>query len=156
MLKQWLDQRALLNHDVLCNQLRNELASLRSEPTQSHTPRLSMWPKRKKEYITFLDNAINALSFSSLLDRSIFDCWSNSMKENWRPVFHGLFLNTTNIPNKIIHLKELLNDSAETVLSFSNVRPRERTLKMVVALQEKLDALSTAISSLPHNVGDVL
>ena len=155
ILTEWLSQRDLLNHDVLCNQLRNELASLRSEPTQVITPRLSSWPKRKTEYTNFLNDTIEAISFARILDTSIFDCWGTNQKAFWEPVFHELFLATTDVREKIHDLNELLNESVEAVIHFNEISPKKRTIEMIVSLQRKLDALSAGISSLPNNVGKI-
>lgn len=151
MLKEWLNQRALLNHDILCNQLRNEILSLRSDPTQTQTPRLKMWPKRKHEYEIFLDKTIEALSFASILDDHVFDSWQDSLKSTSKPIFHQLFLATTDISKRVDDLKRLLDESVEAALYFNTIEPAKRTVDMIVSLQKKVEALSNGISSLPNN-----
>jgi len=155
-LKQWLNQRALLNHDILCNQLRNELVSLRAEPTRTKIQRLSTWPKRKTEYMDFLNNTIDVLSFASLLDTDVFGCWSYSKKNSFKPAFHELFLNTTTILNKVTQLKRLVDLSVNSVLNFINTEPQKRTVQMIIDLQEKLETLSNGISSLPNNMKELV
>lgn len=152
-LKEWLDQRAVLNHDILCNQLRNELGAVRADPKRHALVRLKMWPLHEIEYRRLFDATIEVLSPVRLLDLPVFACWSDDMKTSFRPVFHELFLATTQVEAKVKALHELLGRGVEGVQAFVATPPGKRTTEQAVTLQELLDSLSAAISALPREVG---
>jgi len=152
-LKKWAELRAVLNHDILCNQLRNELAAARLDPVHHTLTRLRMWPQREQEYRQFFDAAKDALSPVRLLDSAQFACWSDEMKCEFGPAFHELFLSTSNIAADVARLHHLLDDSLRDVNAFVATPAAERTIDGAGAVLARLDMLSTSISALPTTIG---
>ncbi len=153
LFDEWQSQRSLLNHDILCNQLRNELAALRATPRSPTVVRLRMWPLHEKEYRGFFDLTIDGLSPQQLLDMPIFAAWDQARKEAFGPLFHEIFVVVTNIAGEVRQLHELLSGSVDAVEAFLAMRPADRTSEDVERLQELLDSLSQAISTLPREIG---
>jgi hypothetical protein len=154
-LREWLDQRALLNHDILCNQLRNELCALRADATHNAAVRLKTWPRREPEYRRLFDATLEALSPAQLVDSAVFACWNEDMKRNFRPVFHELFVATSGVAEQVRDLHQLLSKSLEGVKVYLATPQAKRTAEAVASLQTVLDALSAAISALPKEIGAI-
>ena len=155
LFDEWQAQRALLNHDILCNQLRNELGAVRMNPQCSAVVRLKMWPQRAGEYRKFFDMAAEALSPKQILDSPAFAAWEKTRKEVFRPIIHETFLVRTDMIARVQELHELLTRSIDGVEAFLRMKPAERTLEAVAELQELLDSLSKAISALPREIGRI-
>ncbi len=153
LFNEWQAQSTLLNHDILCNQLRNELAAVRMSPQYSSVVRLKMWPQRAGEYRKFFDMAIEALSPKQVLDSPVFATWEKTRKEVFGPIIHEMFLVRSNMIARVQELHELLTRSVDGVEAFLLMKPADRTLKAVTKLQELLDSLSKAISALPKRIG---
>jgi len=153
-MNEWTEKRALLNHDVLCNQLRNELAAARLDPTHHPLTRLRMWPQREQEYRQFFDAAIDAFSPVHLLGFAFFASWSAEMKCEFGPAFHELFLATSNIKADVASLHDFLNESLLEVNAFLATAAVERTVEQAGAVLARLDTLSVAISALPRTIGE--
>ena len=154
-LEEWLEVRELLNHDILCNQVRSELAALQSAQHDHRIVRLKHWPEREPEYRRWLDATFEALSPAHLLDSSVFSCWSEDMRSKFRPAVHQLFLATTSLGAQVRKLHELLGLSVKGVREFVAAAPPERTADKLSALEALLAALSAAISALPRSVSSV-
>lgn len=150
---EWLEQRALLNHDILCNQLRNELVALQGDPQSPDVVRLKMWLLRESEYRRFLDSTLNALSPAQLLESPHFARWAAEERVFFQLVFQELFCQTTGLGLRIEALQELLTKCVGEVGAFLEVAPVERTHDRIARLQSLLEALSLGISSLPTVIG---
>ena len=152
--REWAAKRALLNHDVLCNQLRNELAAARQDVTHHPLTRLQCWSKREEEYRSFFNGAISAVSWAHLLDATIFRSWTSEMRECFRPIVHECFAAATNIDFEVSELHRLLTASLEGVSTFLNTPAVLRRTEDAETVLATLDALSSAISGLPHAFDD--
>ena len=153
LFDEWQSQRALLNHDILCNQLRTELVALRVAPQSPAVVRLKMWPRQADEYRKFFDLAIDALSPQQVLNSPIFATWDETRKDDLGPIVHEVFLALSNIAAEVQELHESLSCSVGAVEAFLAIRPTERTPERVAKLQELLDSLSQDISALPREIG---
>jgi hypothetical protein len=151
-LNEWLGKRALLNHDVLCNQLRNELGALRTDPKRT-VVRLKTWPLRESEYRAFFDSSIEALSPKQLFTNQRLACWKPEMKTQFEPLFHELFMLTSTLAARIATLHQLLTQSLNGVQTFLATDAAKRNPSHVAKLQELLESLSQEISALPSQVG---
>jgi hypothetical protein len=152
LFNEWLGQRALLNHDVLCNQLRNELGALRADPKRT-VVRLKTWPLHETEYRAFFDSSIEALSPKQFFTNQRFACWKPEMKTTFEPVFYELFMLTSNLAVRIEALHQLLTRSLNGVQTFLATDAAKRNPSHVAKLQELLESLSQEISALPSQVG---
>ena len=152
VLNEWLGQRELLNHDVLCNQLRNELGALRADPKRA-VVRLKTWPVREAEYRAFFDSSIEALSPRQFFTNQRFACWKPEMKTTFEPLFHELFMLTSNLAARVEALHQLLTQSLNAVQTFLATDAAMRNPSHVAKLQELLESLSQGISALPSQVG---
>ena len=152
-LERWLNKRALLNHDILCNQIRNEIDALRRAPSENSTTRLRMWIYRESEYQKLLNECIVALSPMQLLESELFSCWPRELKESFSPIFHELFLIMTGLEMRIAELLQVLSASIASVKAFLSIEQSMRTLDDVMQIREKLANLSEGISSLPSKIG---
>ena len=147
---EWEKHRSILNHDILCNQLRNELARLRSEPQSDTTVRLAMWPKRQREYILFFEATVAILNPERIIDSDLFLCWDNQTKKCFKVIVRNLYDSVEEIEKRVEELKSILLESIRIVDSFFSMPVDKRTEKSVVKIQEKLEELSFRISKLPH------
>ena len=153
IFKQWIDLRGVLNHDVLCNQLRNELLSLQEEPKGHEAIRLKTWVTREDEYRGFLTATVDALSPNGLISCAGLACWTEEQIRVYANVAHALFLAETDMTAIVKRLTELLAAavcSAKRLLS--TPRP-ERSNDMVADLSVLVDKLSEGISDLPRSIG---
>lgn len=148
-MNNWQSQREKLNHDILCNQLRNELGTLRRDPRGNSLHRLELWPEHAKEYRQLFDSAAEALSTIRLLELPEFDCWTNEKKNCFKPVFHKIFLINSGIELKVERLNEMLNEVLTIIKKFLETPVDKRTEEMVLEMQEILDHFSAKISELP-------
>jgi hypothetical protein len=146
-ITEWTALRALLNHDVLCNQVRGELCALAVDPHQS-TLRLERWIQREREYHVLLEEAVNVLSLANFVDSAEFACWNCTQRNAFRKPFHALFLATSDVPRRTKELLDLLRMSIESVRSFLAVPRRYRTREGATVPLELLTELSMGISAL--------
>jgi len=151
-LNEWLELRELLNHDILCNQVRGELSALQAEQGNNTLVRLTRWPEREPEYRRWLDATVEALGPAQWLDSPAFACWDETMRARFKPALQELFLATSSVAGQVEALHELLTQAVSEVKEFVSAAPVARTPEKVAALQELLFALSAAISALPRNV----
>ena len=152
-LRYWLDRRGVLNHDILCNQLRNELSALRIEPELSNPIRLQMWLHHELEYREFFEDAFSVFSPSYLMDSPLFAQWPARDRDLFRKVFHELYILTSELPAKVQRLQELLSESIVRINGFLATTSRFRTSTAVEEIIEALECLSEEISSLPDRAG---
>ena len=148
---EWEKNRSILNHDVLCNQLRNELVRLRKEPCSKSFIRIAMWPKRQDEYIDFLDSAMDVLSPGEIVDSFLFACWDSQQRELFKLLVRNLYNEVENIESQIKEAKSILTESISLIESFFSTPIERRTTQAVIKIQDKLDELSKRISKLPHH-----
>jgi len=147
--KHWSAQRAFLNHDVLCNQLRTETAALKKNPNQVRVLRLEQWSSREDDYRALFDNAIDVLGPERVLVTNWFSCWSDGLKCHFGVVFREIFLATSNLPQQIKILHQCLTHALEKVHCLLLTSPEARTIDMIAELDNVLDELSCNISALP-------
>lgn len=145
----WQSLRERLNHDILCNQLRNELEVLRRHPGGSSLHRLEMWSKRAGEYRLLFSLSTEELSPLKLLDIDAFKCWSEEQQAIYGPVLHRMFLVNSGLEKKLETLNSLLDESLRSVRRFLDTPREKRTEEMVIQIQEKVEQLSAKISELP-------
>lgn len=149
-LNEWGKKRAILNHDVLCNQLRNELARLREEPSSKTCLRIAMWPQRKDEYVDFLDSALYVLNPGEIVDTSLFNSWNPSQREQFKLYIRKLYNQLEDIEGQVVKTKALLSESISLINAFFEVSYENRTSQDIIEIQKKLEMLSKRISKLPH------
>jgi hypothetical protein len=154
-LDHWLSRRAVLNHDVLCNQLRMELATLRQSVT-SPPLRLSQWIKRRGEYAAFLNDAVLVLDPANLLDSRRFSVWSAERRTAMRSIASETFVRISPVTAHLRELQDLLDRCVALASAFIALPPSGRTPDHVAALQDVFDRLSSGISALPEYPGGVL
>lgn len=145
----WTAQRSLLNHDILCNQLRMETSALRMDPGRDSYLRLRQWPQRERDYRRLFDGALEALTPRQLLCGESFACWSEDMRRQYGMVFHAIFVATYGVEREVERLHALLTAALECTQALLRTRPDRRTEEMVATVSSALDDLSEAISSLP-------
>jgi hypothetical protein len=144
----WQSRREKLNHDILCNQLLNEVVTLQQQPA-SDVCRLHLWPQHAESYRKLLNDAADALSAKRLLELPCFECWSQDYKDYFGMIFHAVFLLESGIDKKLDDVRFLFEAALQQTNIFMSVAPEKRTAEMVIDLQQKLSALSAGISSLP-------
>jgi hypothetical protein len=147
-LHDWQARREKLNHDILCNQVLNEVASLHFEPA-SEVHRLQLWPRHAEAYRELFKDAPVALSAKRLLELPCFDCWSQEYNDYLGMIFHAVFLLESGIEKKLDSLRALFEKSLRKTNNFISLHPDKRTGEMVDDLQQTLTALSAGISALP-------
>jgi len=150
----WGDSRAHLNHDVLRNQVLNEVMTLQHD-AQAECPRLGIWLRNKKAYEELLDQAEAQTSYARILDVDLFDCYDAAMKAEVGDIFHALFLAETHIREKVSECRKTLE--AAVRLAESLVGKSDRSPNEVRELSSLLYTLSSQISALPQpvNAGNI-
>lgn len=144
----WQSCREKLNHDILCNQVRNEVVTLRQDLTFK-THRLELWPQHAEAYRNLFENAATALSPQKLIELRCFDCWPQEYKDYFGDLFHAIFLLETEVEKEVEDLSSIFETALSEIKSFIAMPPEERTQESVLKLQQMLEALSVAISALP-------
>jgi len=148
----WMDKRTLLNHDILQNQVMNELSTLRICPQDTVIRRLNQWLERKGEYEEFILSTIEALSPVQLMSTKLFDTWNVHMKKAYSELFHEIFCSVSRLDGKVRELVKKLDEAANSVSRFLDLRPEERTLAKVEELEKVLGELSNLITALPQTI----
>jgi len=153
-LDSWLAQRGLLNHDILCNQLLVELAAAKKDPQDHPLMRLTLWVRREAEYRTWLSSTVEVLSLAHVLDSPLFETWNQHTKTVFRPIFHGMFLAVSGIHKRVDELNRLLTEALSQGNCLLQIPQEMRTEQDFVRVHERLEQFSSAISSLPKEIGD--
>jgi hypothetical protein len=148
----WSEERARLNHDILCNQVLAECATLYLEPRYTSPIRLMLWLKQLSAFRELIDKAAEALDAGEIVDTPRFVGWPSQWREIFRPVFRDSFALANAIPQKIETLRESLTESEKDVRAFLATPVEERTSEQVRRFESHLRRLSQAISSLPRSI----
>jgi len=151
-MNEWDDKRSHLNHDILRNQVLNEVMTLQDDP-HGACPRLRLWLRNISAYKTLLDSAEHQTSFARILDADLFDCYDAAMKNKVGAMFHALFLRKTHFDEKIKCCRQTLDEATD--LAQALVDKSSRTAEEVQNLSRLLYRLSDEISALPQAL-DVL
>jgi len=150
-MSNWDDLRTHLNHDILRNQVLNEVLMLENSPSSS-CPRLEMWIKNRKMYEQLIDNVEYETSYARVIETEIFACYSVSTKLKISDLLHPLFLRMTGVSVKKSDCRQVLHEAIEMSEKFLAKRPSERTVSEVQEIIKVLHELSTNISRLPSSV----
>ncbi len=146
----WTDDRARLNHDILANQLQNEVMMLQDDP-QGACVRLVQWIGRENEFRCFLAESLKVLSFSRLMDLPIFDVWNSKRRQLIRSVADELFLRASTGPAAVEELESILSRTLELAREFVATPGKKRTEEQVKTLLDLIGRLSRGISMLPRD-----
>jgi hypothetical protein len=154
-LEDWLDRRAVLNHDVLANQVATELAML-AQQTDANPVRLMQWLRREPEYAALLRDAADVLDPAHLVDLPQFDVWTDERRSAMRMMVSERFQRTSAVSETLQSLEALLRRCVVSATAFLAMPPKSRTASTVAEMQSNFEQLSEGISSLPTRCGGTI
>jgi hypothetical protein len=143
----WEQLRAYLNHDVLCNQMRLELDSLRSDTTREPF-RLKRWQQKRCAYKELIENSLQVLKPSQMLSLPEFDSWPQKMKKQVGQIWDEM--NRLKLLPVLDKIKELLSESVIAIDDFLELPKSQRTSQNVEYIARIMAELSVEISRLPY------
>jgi len=149
-MSSWEDTRARLNHDILRNQVLNEVMALENDPARE-CPRLGMWLKYQDAYEKMLDDTESETGYAGILKSELFDCYDDEMRAKVSEMLEQLFLCKTNVREKVVTCRKTLEEALQATKRVLATGPEERTVSDVRNLSELLHQLSNQISALPRS-----
>lgn len=150
---QWINERARLNHDILCNQLLTEFLSLKQQPSEIKPIRLNLWLRQTDSYRDFINSTEDALDAGAILDTQRFSCWTDQLKQQFRQIAKILFSLSHNIAGKVAKLQQLLELCVMRTEQLLSIPQNMRTSDQFADLERDFQNLSKAISDLPYPIG---
>jgi len=144
----WSEDRGRLSHDILANQITNELMTLEMNPS-GETIRLNQFIQRENEFRCLLAGAPEALSEASIIDWPIFNVWDSQYRAEIRQVVHALFITKSGLNETLKDLEKNLKECLEGTRRFLDFPDDRRTSDQVISLRKKFDLLRMGISLLP-------
>ncbi|MDZ7721644.1 MAG: hypothetical protein U5R06_02160 [candidate division KSB1 bacterium] len=147
---EWENKRAYLNHDILGNQLRNEVQSLLYQKKYDEIDRLESWLSLEDEYRKFIKNAIEYLPPTDIVDSCLFNGLNQEEKYFYKEIIYEIYMRTTKLDESVKKLDKLLTEAILSIKEFINTENSKRTDEMLLQVQKTIDSLSTEISKLPH------
>ncbi len=144
----WSDDKAKLNHDVLANQVGNELLSLENYPS-GEARRLKKFADLEPYFRKLLTETPETLSYAAIIDCPMFNIWDADFRMKIREIADALFQATSGVSEKVKTLERMLVECIDATRDFLEIPQDQRSAEQAAQIRHKIGRLRVGISSLP-------
>jgi hypothetical protein len=149
----WVDRRARLNHDLLCNRLMTRLYDMatRGGSVADAHQLFTAWLQQVPDYLLLLSEAPRILSSANLLlDPDTCPSLPKEAHDRLTGAAHALFLVGTRMTPMVASLATKVQELCDLMGAFLAEDGKATSQRDLRVMYETAGLLSEGISSLPH------